>query len=42
MILSDVLLLAISQLKHRKWWRHKLGHICRILIYTYHILVLIL
>jgi len=26
MILSDALILPISQLQHSKWWRHKLGH----------------
>jgi len=26
MIFTDALILPISQLKHSKWWRHKLGH----------------
>jgi len=27
MILSNELILPVSQLKHSKWWRHKSGHI---------------
>jgi len=26
MILSNALILPVSQLKHSKWWRHKLGY----------------
>jgi len=26
MILSDALILPITQLKLSRWWRHKLGH----------------
>jgi len=26
MILSDALILPVSQLKHSKWWRHKFGY----------------
>jgi len=43
MILSDALILPVSQLQiHSEWWRHKIRSHIDYLIQTYYILVLIL